>query len=114
MCEKKIWRDRRFWLCGALLAGLLGLALRFEHIDKYHPFPYIAVLHALTLFTWLSGLYRRWSGRWRPGYGRVWGGWVLLLALLFQLPMCMVSFVSWVMLGVSLVMGLGAVFCSKR
>lgn len=111
---RELGKDRKFWLCAALFVGLFGLAVRFEHIDKYHPFPYIAVFHALTFLSWLWGLYSRWSGRWKPGDGRVWGGWVLCLALLLQLPMCMVSFVSWVLLGVSLVMGLGGILCSRR
>lgn len=111
---RELGKDRKFWLCALLFAGLLGTALCFEHIDKYHPFPYIAVFHALTFLSWLWGMYCRWSGRWKPGDGRVWGGWVLCLALLLQLPMCMVSFVSWVLLGVSLVMGFGGVLCSRR
>ena len=96
-------KNRKFWLCALLFAGLLGLAAGFEHIDQYHPFPYIMMFHALTLFSWLSGLYHRW----KPGDGRAWGVLVLLCALP-QIFMCMVSYVSWVCLGVSLVLGAGA------
>lgn len=104
------WRDRRFWACGLLFAGLLVLVGYFEFRPfRYHPFPFLYVFHALTLFPWLSGLYCRWSGRWRPGDRRVWGGLVLLCALP-QLPMCMISYVSWVLLGVSLAMGMGGIF----
>ncbi|MEY8417853.1 hypothetical protein AALA83_01070 [Oscillospiraceae bacterium 44-5] len=110
---KSIVRDGRFWACALLFAGLLGLILYFEHIDRYHPFPYILVVHALTVFSCLAGLYSWWSGRWKRGDGRTWGGWVLLCGLLCQLPMCGVSGVSWVMLGACLVMGLGALLFSK-
>lgn len=111
---RNVVKDVRFWLCGLLFAGLFGLALRFEHIDKYHPFPYIALLHALTLLSWLSGLYCRWSGRWRSGDGRTWGGWVLTCGFLIQLPMCGVSIVSLVLLGISLVLGIGGILSAKQ
>lgn len=110
---RKTLRNQRFWLCVLLFAGLLGLALRFEHIDRYHPAPYIVVFHALTLFSWLSGLYCRRSGRWRPGDGCHWGVWVLLGALP-QALMCMVSYVSWALLGASLVMGTAALIRRKK
>lgn len=95
-------------VCVLLFAGLFGLAVGFEHIDRYHPFPYIAAFHALTLFSWLSGLYSRWCGRWKPGDRRAWGTLVLLCALP-QLPMCVISLVSRWMLGGSLILGFGAV-----
>ena len=106
-----IWRDRRFWACAVLFGGLFWLAAYFEPL-RCHPFPFLYVFHALTLFSWLSGLYCRWSGRWKPGDGRAWGSLVLLCALP-QAPMCMISYVSWVLLGVSLVMGVGAMICSR-
>ena len=56
---EKIWKNGRFWGCVLLFAGLFGLALYFEHIDRYHPFPYIMVFHALTLVSWVWGLYHR-------------------------------------------------------
>ena len=102
-------KNRKFWLCALLFAGLLGLAAGFEHIDQYHPFPYIMMFHALTLFSWLSGLYHRW----KPGDGRAWGVLVLLFALP-QIFMCMVSYVSWVCLGVSLVLGAGAILKGEK
>ena len=102
-------KDRKFWLCALLFAGLLGLAAGFEHIDQYHPFPYIMMFHALTLFSWLSGLYHRW----KPGDRRAWGILVLLCALP-QMLMCMVSYVSWVCLGVSLVLGAGAILKGEK
>lgn len=111
---KNMLRDRRFWICVLLFVALLCSTLHFEHVDRYHPFPYILVFHALTIFCWLAGLYCRWSGRWKKGDGHAWGGWVLLCGLLFQLPMCGISGVSWVLLGACLVMGLGSVLCSKR
>ena len=111
---KSVWKDWRFWLCALLFAGLFGTALYCEHIDKYHPFPFIWVFHAVTISSWLLGPYCRWSGRWKPGDGRVWGGWVLLCGLLCQLPMCGVSGVSWVLLGVSAVMGLGGILFAER
>ena len=110
---KSIWKDGRFWVCALLFAGLFGTALCFEHIGRYHPFPYIAVFHAMTLFSWLSGLYCRWSGRWKPRDGRAWGTLVLLCALP-QAPMCAVSHVSWALLGASLALGLGGVLFAKR
>ncbi len=109
----KTVKDRRFWVCAALFGGLLWLALHFEHIDQYHPFPYICIFHAATIFSWLSGLYCRWSGRWKPGDSSAWGVLVLLCALP-QLLMCMVSFVSWVLLGVSLALGVTAVLRTRR
>ena len=102
-------KNRKFWLCALLFAGLLGLAAGFEHIDQYHPFPYIMMFHALTLFSWLSGLYHRW----KPGDGCAWGVLVLLCALP-QIFMCMVSYVSWVCLGVSLVLGAGAILKGEK
>lgn len=102
---KNVVRDWRFWVCALLFAGLFGAALYIEHIDQYHPLPQIWVLHAITIFFWLAGPYCRWSGRWEPGDGRVWGGWVLFSAVLLQLPMWGVSFVSRVLLGISLGMG---------
>ena len=106
-------KDRKFWMCALPYAGLLGLAAGFEHIDQYHPFPYIMMFHALTLFSWLSGLHHRWSGRWKSGDGRAWGVLVLLCALP-QIFMCMVSYVSWVGLGVSLVLGAGAILKGEK
>ena len=106
---EKIWKDGRFWGCVLLFAGLFGLALYFEHIDRYHPFPYIMVFHALTLVSWVWGLYHRR----RPGDRRAWGCWVLLSALP-QILMCMVSFVAWGLLGMSLVMGIAAIICSEK
>lgn len=106
-------KRRKLWSCVLLFAVLFGLAAGFEHIDRYHPFPYIAAFHALTLFSWLSGLYSRWSGRWKPGEGRAWGVLVLLCAL-SQVPMCAVSYVSWVLLGVSLALGFGALLVSRK
>lgn len=111
---KNMLRDRRFWICVLLFIVLLCPALHFEHMDRYHPFPYILVFHALTIFCWLAGLYCRWSGRWKKGDGRTWGGWVLLCGLFFQLPMCGVSGVSWVLLGISLVLGIGGILFAKR
>ena len=110
---KSVVRDWRFWICALLFAGLFGLALYFEHIDKYHPLPHIWIFHALTIFFWLAGPYCRWNGRWKKGDGRTWGGWVLLCGLLFQFPMCGVSGVSWVLLGISLVLGIGGILFAK-
>lgn len=110
---KSIWKVRRLWVCALLSAGLFGLAVGFEHIDRYHPFPYIAAFHALTFFSWLSGLYGRWCGRWKPEDRLAWGTLVLLCALP-QAPMCAVSHVSWALLGVSAAMGLGGVFFAER
>lgn len=110
---KQPWKDWRFWVCALLFVGLLWLTGRFEHWDaSYHPFPYIMAFHALTLFAWLSGLYHRWSGTWKTGDGRTWGGWVLLCAAP-QLPMCGVSFVSWGLLGVSLLIGVTAILWNR-
>lgn len=111
---KSVWKDRRFRVCALLFAGLLGPALYWEHIDKYHPFPFIWILHSVTISSWLLGLYCRWSGRWRPGDGRVWGGWVLLCGLFFQFPVCGVSGVSRVLLGISLVLGIGGILSAKQ
>ena len=55
----------------------------------------------------------RWSGRWKSGDGRAWGVLVLLCALP-QIFMCMVSYVSWVGLGVSLVLGAGAILKGEK
>lgn len=110
---KSVWKDRGFWLCALLFAGLFGTALYFEHIDKYHPFPFIWIFHAVTISSWLLGPYCRWSGRWKPGDGRAWGALVLLCALL-QAPMCAVSYVSWALLGASAAMGLVGVLFAKR
>lgn len=105
---KRMWKDRRFWLCVLLFFGLLWLALRHEHIDaKYHPAPYIWLFHATTLFSWLAGLYCRWTGHWTPDGRKAWGCWVLLGAC-SQLLMWGVSAVSRVLLTASLIMGIAA------
>ena len=110
---RKRWRDRRFRVCVLLFAGLFLLTLRFEYIDRYHPFPYILIFHALVLYAWLSGLYFRWDGRWKPGDGPAWGTFVLVCALP-QVLMCGVSLVSRVLLGVSLVLGTGAILLERK
>ena len=116
---RKTWKDRRFWVCVALFAVLFYLlAVVFGNHDLRGPVSitylvYAYVPIALTVASWLLGLYQFWTGRWGRGDLRGWGFLVLICGNT-TFPMVFFSNAPWLCMGVSLVLGVGAILFGRE
>ena len=75
--------------------------------EKRPPVP-----NALAAGNWLLGLYKLWTGQWGREDLRGWGFLVLICGST-SFPMCIHSTGPWICMGVSLLLGIGAILYGK-
>lgn len=115
---RNTWKDWRFWVCAALFAALFCLlAFVFGNQDlrgpvsiTYMVFAYVPI--ALAAGSWLLGLYKLWTDQWGREDLRGWGFLVLICGST-SFPMCIHSTGPWICMGVSLLLGIGAILYGK-
>lgn len=99
--------------CAALYVLLFLLAGWLTGWDiSSSPAPHSHLFNALTLLTWVYGLYVGWTGRWRREDGLYWGV-LVLLAALPHIPLAMGSYGSWFCLAGACPLGTGRILKYK-
>jgi len=110
-------KDRRFWACAVLFAVLFYLLVGvFGDKDQRGPFSITYIVYAyvpiaLTVASWLLGIYQFWTGRWKRADLRGWGFLVLVCGST-NVPICIFSVGPWICMGVSLVLGIASFLTS--
>lgn len=108
------WNERKLWACILAYAAIVLVLSRISAWGAFRdPAPYRVLLEMLTVFVWMVGIYRCWSGCWCSGDGEAWAA-MLVLSTFPHVPLSLIGYGSWVCLGGSVVIGIGMYICKKK